>query len=163
MSELRPIRRESLDFVDRAPLRNHARVVVDAAAADVWPAIADAPRWAEWFDGVTEACWTSESRHGVGATRRVRVSGLTADEVVLAADAEQRFAFAVTACDQKALAAMVEVVTLTPLGERTSVDYVQALELAGPARLLGPLVRRRFAQGLRRGLAGLGAAVAHPR
>lgn len=149
------LRPEDLDFVGRAPIRNEASIVIDAPPSAIWPAISEAPLWAEWFEGVSEARWVSEAPHGVGSVRHLCVEGLDVDEQVIVHEPESRFAFTVTSASRGGFAAMVEVVSLDAADGRTEVVYRQAIELAGLARLFTPLVRRRFAKGLEVGLAGL--------
>jgi uncharacterized protein YndB with AHSA1/START domain len=154
------LRSEDLSFVERAPVVVRAEVTVPAAPAEVWPALADAPAWVQWFAGMEDARWTSPPPYGVGSTRSVRVMGLAADETILAFDPAKRFAFRVDAANVPALAALVEEVTLEPAGAGTRVVYRQALEPKPWLRLLAPLLRRQMQRGLQRGLDGLAPWVA---
>ena len=122
----------------------------------MWPAFADATAWTEWFAGMKDAHYTSPEPHGVGSTRSVRVLGLEADETILAFDVGKRFAFRVDSANLPVLRALVEVVTLEPVGAATRVVYRQALEPKPWLRLLMPLLRGQMERGLRRGLDGLG-------
>ena len=150
------LRREDLSFVDRAPVVVRAETVVPASPEAVWPAFADARAWTEWFAGMKDAHYTSPEPHGVGSTRTVHVLGLEADETILAFDAGKRFAFRVDSANLPVLRALVEVVTLEPVGSTTRVVYRQALEPKPWLRLLMPLLRGQMERGLRRGLDGLG-------
>lgn len=155
------VRREDPSFVDRAPILVTEEVTIDAPPAAVWPALADAEAWTEWFTGMREARYTSPEPHGVGSTRQVAVKSLRVDEEILAFDPAERFAFCVTAANVAMLAAMVEVVTLDAAdGDRTRVVYRQAVELNPWFRPLTPLIRRQLQAGLRSGLPGLSRWVA---
>jgi len=150
-----PLRSEDLSFVERAPVVVRAEVSVPASPAAVWPAFADAPAWVDWFTGMKDAHYTSPAPYGVGSTRSVRVMGLEADETILAFDPAERFAFRVDSANAPMLRALVEVVTLEPVGASTRVVYRQALEPKPWLRPLLPLLRRQMERGLRRGLDGL--------
>jgi uncharacterized protein YndB with AHSA1/START domain len=149
------LRREDLSFVEHAPIVLSQEVVVAAPPSRVWPALADATAWNDWFADTKDAHYTSAEPHGVGSTRHLQVKSLKVDEEVLAFDPDERFAFCVTGASVPILAAMVEVITLEPSGDGTRVVYRQALELKPWARLLAPLLRRQLTAGLRDGLAGL--------
>jgi len=154
------LRSEDLSFVERAPVVVRAETSVPAAPAEVWPALADAPAWVDWFSGMKDARYTSAAPYGVGSTRTVRVLGLEADETILAFDVGQRFAFRVDSANLPLLDALVEVVTLEPAGAGTRVVYRQALAPKAWLRPLVPLLRRQMQRGLERGLAGLAPWVA---
>jgi uncharacterized protein YndB with AHSA1/START domain len=149
------LRREGVDFVERAPLLIEASVDIAAPPSAVWPAIGDAEAWPEWFGGMKVARYTSPRPHGVGSTRHVRVKGMRADEEILAFDPEQRYAFCVLGLNMGGIAAMVEVVTLEARDGGTRVTYQQALELSKWMQPLAPLLRMQLAGALRKGLAGL--------
>jgi uncharacterized protein YndB with AHSA1/START domain len=153
-------RSEDLSFVDRAPVVARAETTVPAAPAAIWPAFADARAWVEWFTGVKDAHYTSPPPYGLGSTRFVHVLGLKVDETILAFDPAERFAFRVDAGNLPVLEALVEVVTLEPVGAGTRVVYRQAFEPKWWLRPLVPLLRRQMEAGLRRGLEGLAPWVA---
>ena len=149
------LREEPIEFVDRAPIVVRAEVTVRATPEKVWPALADAAVWPQWFKGLRVARYTSPPPFGVGTKRHVEVQGFKVDETILAFDVAKRYAFRVDSGNLPLLAAMVEVVTLEPQDGATRVVYRQALE---PRWWLGPvagLFRRQMERGLRDGLAGL--------
>ncbi len=137
-----------------------AETSVPASPEAVWPAFADASAWPSWFSGMKDAHYTSPAPHGVGSTRYVDVQGLRADETILAFDVGRRFAFRVDSANVPVLRALVEVITLEPVGAATRVVYRQALEPKPWLRPLLPLLRRQMGRGLRRGLDGLASWVA---
>lgn len=151
-SELRP---EDLSFLDSAPLAATVELAIAAGPETIWPAIADAALWTEWFPGIKEARYTSAQPHGEGSIRFVSVGPLKANEVVLAFEPLRRFAFRVTDANLPGFSAIVEEITLEPKGSSTVVRYRQATELKAPLSLLGPLIRPQLRRTLRKGLAGL--------
>lgn len=153
----RQLRREGLDFVDRAPIRVREQVRIAAPPARVWPAIGDAERWTEWFPGMKVARHTTPEPAAVGTGRHVEVQSLKVDEDLLAFDPPERYAFRVLEANVPALAAMVELVTLEPVDSTTLVVYRQGVELAPWARPLAPVVRRQLASSVRAGLVALDA------
>ena len=155
----RTLRREDLTFVDRAPLLIEQHVDLSTSPDRVWPALAEADAWTEWFAGMKVCRYTSPEPHGVGSTRAVRVKTLDVTEEILAFDEDRRFAFMVVESKTPGVAAMVEVVTLDEVAGGTRVTYRQAVEPAGWLRPLRGLLRRQLSAGLAAGLAGLGAWV----
>jgi uncharacterized protein YndB with AHSA1/START domain len=151
---------EDLAFVGRAPAVMTSDVLIDAAPEAVWPAFADATAWPQWFAGVHEAHFTSPAPHGVGSTRFVHVESFKVNERLLAFDVNRRFAFRVEDANLPMLVAMVEVITLEPVGARTLVVYRQALRPKWWFKPLFPVLRRQMERGLQRGLAGLAPWVA---
>ena len=154
------LRGEDLSFVDRAPLVVRAETSVPASPEAVWPALADAAAWPSWFTGMKDAHYTSPEPHGVGSTRCVHVLSLEADETILAFDVGKRFAFRVDSTNLPLLRALVEIITLEPVGSGTRVVYRQAIEPKPWLRPLMPLLRGQMERGLRRGLDGLAPWVA---
>jgi carbon monoxide dehydrogenase subunit G len=154
-----PTRAEDLAFVERAPIVVSAEAVVPAPAAEVWPLVADAGAWPTWFQGMTEARYTSPEPISVGSTRAIKVGPLRIDEELLAFDVAERFAFRVTGASLPLFAAMVELITLEPRVEGTAVLYRQALELRGPFRALTPVIRRKFGKDLQTSVARLSERV----
>ncbi|MBI3257694.1 MAG: SRPBCC family protein [Actinobacteria bacterium] len=153
------LRREDLSFVDRAPVVIVAETVVEATPERIWPALAEASAWRQWFAGMRSAHYTSETPHGVGSTRSVNVGGFKADEEVIAFDVDRRFAFVLREANVALFNAMVEEVTLEAVGTRTRVVYRQAVEPKPWLRPFLPILRAQLQRGLRRGLADLGPYV----
>jgi uncharacterized protein YndB with AHSA1/START domain len=136
------LRHEDVGFVDRAPIQVLARRTVDASVAQIWPLVADAAAWPSWFDGMSEAGYTTAEPHGVGSQRQVTVKGLRVTEDIVTYDEPHCFAFVVIEANRPGLAAMVEVVTVQPSASGAEVTYRQAIELASWLRPMAPLVRR---------------------
>lgn len=157
------LRAEDLSFVERAPIVLCEEATLDAPADLVWPALAEATVWTEWFPGMKEARFTSGAPYGVGSTRVVQVGTLKVNEEVLAFDENERFAFRVCDANLPMIAAMVEVVTLAAVGDKTLVTYVQAVELHWWAKPLTPVLRSQLGKSLQQGLVGLADWVSRSR
>jgi uncharacterized protein YndB with AHSA1/START domain len=142
------MRSEDLGFVDRAPVVISEQVVVEASASAIWPALADAEAWTDWF-GCKAARYTSPEPIGVGSTRFVHVEQYKVNEEILAYDENERFAFRVCDANLPLLSALVEVITLDESDGTTTVTYIQALE---PKLWMKPLTGV-FAKRMRKGLA----------
>jgi uncharacterized protein YndB with AHSA1/START domain len=149
------LRREGIDFLDRAPIRVREEVRIAASPAEVWAAVADASLWAEWFPGMTVARSTTPEPVGVGSERYVEVQVLKANEELLAYDVDERYGFRIIDANLPVLAAFVELLELEAHDRTTLVVYRQGAELVAWARPLAPVARRQFAATVRKGLAGL--------
>jgi uncharacterized protein YndB with AHSA1/START domain len=155
------LRREGLSFLDSAPVVVEAEVEIEATPDRIWPLIADAEAWAHWFPGVSRSLYTSAPPHRVGSTRFVQVNGLKVNEEVIAFEPGHRFAFCVTDANVPAFAALVEQVTLEPVGDaETRVRYRQALALRRPVRPAGRALAPMLRSALGRGLRGLRKQIA---
>lgn len=154
------LRPEDVSFVDRAPLRVREEVIVSARPDAVWPALAEADAWPQWFAGVKAVRYTSAAPHGVGSTRSVHVGPARFDEEIMAFDPAQHFAFRVMTSNVPVFRAMVEVITLEPVGDQTRVVYRQALEPRIGFRPITAVLRTQFGRALRKGLRGLAPWVA---
>jgi hypothetical protein len=150
------LRREDVGFIDRAPIRVHASLVMGSAPDQVWPFVADASAWTSWFDGMTEAAYISDPPHGVGSRRQVVVKGLRVTEDIVEFDEPHRFAFVVIEANRPGMVAMVELVTLDATANGTTVTYQQAIELAWWLRPLAPVVRKALTRAVTTSLAELG-------
>jgi uncharacterized protein YndB with AHSA1/START domain len=125
-----------LAFADTAPWRFDFQATIAAAPARVWPAWTDNRGWETWFQRCKACTTTSASAEGVGATRQIKVNGLTADEEFIAWEPERLWAFTVTAIKPSFATSMVERVSFTDLGDRTRIDYRIAV---APRRWAKPL------------------------
>ncbi len=151
----KPLRQADLSFADTAPLRIEATRHIDAPPGAIWPAVADAETWTEWFPDLRVARYTTPPPYGVGTGRHVEVGPLKVEEVLLAFDPEERYAFCVTEINLPGVATLVERVTLSPRETGTDVTYVQALALKPWMKPMLPVLRKQLAKALKDGLAGL--------
>jgi hypothetical protein len=106
-------------------------VEIAAAPADIWAVLVDHESWPEWFDVIKEVTVTGPAS-GVGAKRRVRLSGLELDEEFVAWDVDERFAFGAVAASVGLFTSISERVTIDDLGDdRSMVTYTQASKCHG--------------------------------
>jgi uncharacterized protein YndB with AHSA1/START domain len=135
---MKPLVRQDLGWIDRAPVHIEARRSTSAPPEAVFAVLADHERWPEWFVGVKRVTVLGPAE-GVGARRRVEVPGLVVDEEFIAWDEGRRWSFTGTAARPTALRSLVEVCQLVPRPDGgTDVSYAMHLD-ASP--LLRPLVR----------------------
>ncbi len=138
---------QDLAFADTAPWKFDFEAVISAAPAKVWSAWTDNPSWAVWFKNCKSCVTTSPTAEGVGATRTIKVNGLTAEEVFIAWEPEQLWAFTVTAIKPSFAKSMVERVRFTDVGnDRTRINYRIAIEPRGWAKPLRPIVATQGAK-----------------
>lgn len=143
------------DFYDTASVKYTATRRIDASPDEVFAALADTPRWSEWFPMISAAEWQSPEPHGVGSRRRVKVGGGWINEEFIVWEPGRRWGFRALSLPIPAVRALAELVELTPDGDGTSVTYgiyVEPLPLMGP---FSRLVRGGVEKGVGDGLKGL--------
>ena len=87
---------QDLAWADRAPLVVESTAAVAGTPQEVWDAILDYPRWAEWFPRIARCRSTSDPAYGLGSTRDVTLKGGggTVSERFIAWDEPEVWAFA---------------------------------------------------------------------
>jgi len=148
------LRAEGMDFLEAAPLRVVVEARIAAPPAAVWPWIAEAATWHEWFPGVTHAEYPAATPpYGVGTGRRALVSGTRYEEVICAWEAERLLAYTITEMSLPLARAQVEATELFAEADTTRARWTLAAEprtafkLAAPAlpAILGRLWKRAAA------------------
>ncbi len=140
MIALRP---ETLDFIERAPLRVSESITLGAPPLRVFAVFADAPSWPRWFPLMHRASWASPEIERVGAVREVALHGLGVyRERFIAWDPGARFAFTMTETSSPLAAAIVEDFQMTPVrdGEATRLSWTLAAEPTAIGHFAKPLV-----------------------
>lgn len=133
---------QDADFVDHAPIRIEAEIVVDVEPEALWAVLADDEAWPEWFGSPLTKVERTSPEQGIGATRRVTLGqgpvALTIDEEFNLWAPPHRWGF--TAVGGPAMfRALSERCTIhVEAPGRTRVTYRMAIE---PHRLSRPLVR----------------------
>lgn len=127
-------------WIESAPSRCSASLDIAASPADIWAVLAEHESWPDWF-GVVKEVTVTGAASGVGARRRVRLSGLELDEEFVAWDVGERYAFAVVAASRGMFTSISERIIIDDLGSGHSrVTYTQAFApkwwFALPFRLL---------------------------
>lgn len=144
-------RPETLTFVERAPFRFVNEGVMPVSADRLFAALADTPSWPRWFVDMLEAHWTSNSPHGVGSTRTVRLKPMSVDETILVYEPGKRFSFRIDRMGLPLVRAMVEDYVIEPLGPSSShLHVVAAYEPALLAKALHPIIRAVLGSQFRR-------------
>lgn len=149
------LRKESLGFVDRAPVVHVAEAVVGTPRRAVFAAIAEPRGWKHWFPGVREASYTTPPPFGVGTIREANVRGTRWVEELIAWDDPKQWAWTVLRTSVPFARAQVESFELTEAPEGTCVRWTLALEPRLLAYLGGPLTGRMTRRLLRRAMKNL--------
>jgi uncharacterized protein YndB with AHSA1/START domain len=130
---------ETIDWIERAPIRVEARAESTASPDKVFAVLADHERWPEWFPRVKKVTVLGRAE-GVGARRRVALPGMTVDEEFIAWDPGARWSFTGYDARPRFTRSLVEDCVLTPLPDGgTAISYTMYLD---PAGLAGFLVKR---------------------
>lgn len=126
-----------LEFIDQAPARFEAEVVVRASPAEIFDVFEDADAWPRWALPIRHVEWTSPRPYGVGTTRTVTMIGGVGKEVFIAWDRGRHMAFRFTETTMPHTAAFAEDYRVEDLGDgRARVRWVMAMEPTGPSRTM---------------------------
>ena len=157
-SKCRPV---GLDFIEGAPWRFENTVDLEATPEAVFDILADGESWPQWFDGIKRVAWTSPEPKGVGTTRTVTLTTMTAHEHFLAWERGRRFAFRFDGLSRPLWRAGIEDYRLEAReGNRTRFFYGVYLEPSLVLRLVSPIARARFTSMFREATEGLQTYVA---
>jgi len=119
---------QTLEWIDRAPMKVEARAESHAAPDAVFRVLADHERWPEWFPSVRSVTVIGAAE-GVGARRRVVVPGMSVDEEFIAWEPGKRWAFTGISARPRFTRALVEDCVLTPLDSGgTAITYTMYLD-----------------------------------
>lgn len=151
-------------FLDGSPKTGAPKTVVvkqhiAAPIQRVWDVIADNDTWTEWFPAMTECTTTSDPATGVGATRRVIVGALEADEIFVTWDEPHQWAFIITRTNIPMATKFLEQLELAEDSTGTMVTYTGAFTPHLVTKLSYPLVKRGIKKSWTEGLQGLAAHV----
>jgi hypothetical protein len=132
--------KQTLDWIERAPLRVEARAESAASSDKVFAVLADHERWPEWFPSVRKVSVLGPSE-GVGARRRVIIPpGMTIDEEFIAWDPGARWAFTAYESRPRFTRSLVEDCILTPTPDGgTAISYTMYMDPVGP---MGFVIKR---------------------
>lgn len=150
------LRSESLSFVESAPDYFLVEGELDAPPERVFAVFADVASWATWFDDMKKGEWTGNQQGGVGATRKMTLGLVAADETILAWDPGKRFAFRIDTLTLPLVRAMVEDYQLEARPNNKSyLRWKAVYEPTLLTRILHPIVRMIFGRQFQRTLVGL--------
>ena len=133
------MRRETLKFVEHAPVVRATAAEIAVPRERVFEALADAPGWVGWFPNVRSAEYTSQAPHGKGAIRLAEVAGTTWEEEVIVWDVGRRYGWTVLHTSVPLATAQVELFELTDTERGTAIRWTLAIEPRLIARLGAPL------------------------
>jgi hypothetical protein len=150
------MRKESLPFIERAPVVHVAEAEVAAPRPAVFAAFADPCGWKHWFPSVREAAYTTAPPYGVGTIREADVGGTRWVEEMIAWDEHTRWAWTVVRASVPFATAQVESFELADGGTGTRVRWTLALEPRLVARLGAPFFGRTIGRLLHRAMDDLG-------
>jgi hypothetical protein len=91
------IEQKNLDWIERAPVSFSGSATTTASPEAVFAILADHEHWPEWFPVLTKEEVVGPRPEGIGTRRLATIPGGKVEEVIIAWDPGQRFAFAVTA------------------------------------------------------------------
>jgi uncharacterized protein YndB with AHSA1/START domain len=128
---------QTIDWIERAPVRVEAHAESAASPDKVFAVLADHERWPEWFPMVRKVTALGPSE-GVGARRRVVVvPGMTFDEEFIVWEPGARWTFTVYDARPRFTRSLVEDCILTPLADGgTAISYTMYLDPVGIAGFL---------------------------
>jgi len=102
------LRRETLDFLTRAPKRWAFEAWIPAPVEVVFDAISADPSTWRWFPGFSSGRYESAPPYGVGTIRRIRVRAGVYRETIIAWDRPTRWAYRVDTTSAPIAKALVE-------------------------------------------------------
>jgi len=128
----------TIEWIDIAPIRIAARAESDAPPGDVFAVLADHNRWPEWFPAVRKVMVLGAAA-GVGARRRVAITGATVDEEFIVWEPGVRWSFTGVAARPRFTKSLIEDCVLDELESGgTAITYTMYLD---PPTATRPLVK----------------------
>lgn len=155
-----PLKKSTLSFPDRAPIKVRVDVKVKATPRQVWDVLMDQPGWVEWYHGMVSCVVTSppEKNGRVGFTRKVSVSGMVAEEEFIALVPEKIWAFSVFEMNSPLGTKWVERIVLEPETDGgTRIVWEAGIEPRLLGRLFKSLVVKSMEDAWRNSLEGIDA------
>jgi carbon monoxide dehydrogenase subunit G len=141
--EMRPV---GIEFVQRAPAVYAMEAEVAAERRHVWQAVVDPTTWSQWFPGVKQASYDGPGPYGVGTVRHALVGRQRFDEVIVAWDEPQRWAYHITRATAPLATAQLECTELLESPRGTRVRWTIACEPRLLFRLARPFLPRTLAR-----------------
>ena len=130
-------------------------ITIGRPIEDVFAVLTDVEKTEQWFPAKVKEWWTSEPPHGLGSTRRARVTigWFTSenDAVATVYEPPRRAGMKGTSPNARFEA----MLTFEPVPGGTQVDAAIELSLRGPARLFGGMFARWYGTSWERGLVRL--------
>jgi hypothetical protein len=133
------MRRETLRFVEHAPVVRATAAELVAPRPRVFQALVDTPGWVQWFPNVRAAAYTTPAPHGKGSIRLSEIAGTQWEEEVIVRDEDRRWGWTVLRASVPLANAQVELFELTDTERGTAVRWTLAMEPRLIARIGAPL------------------------
>jgi uncharacterized protein YndB with AHSA1/START domain len=131
--------KQTIEWIERAPMRIEARANSTAPPDKVFAVLADHERWPEWFPSVRKVTVLGPGA-GVGARRRVTIPGSRVDEEFIMWTPGERWSFTAYDARPRFTRSLVEDCILTPLPDGgTAISYTMYLD---PVGITGWLMKR---------------------
>jgi hypothetical protein len=158
------VKKSTLYYPDRAPIRVQLEVVLKSSPDDVWKTFVDCRTWSKWYPDLV-SCFEStpltkvadnNPSYPLGSTRRVDIAGVVFDEEIIAYDGDGEtkvWAFSVYQTSKKVLTCCVERVVFEPLYDDdgpnktvvgTRIRYAAGLDLVWYLFFLKPVFERNM-------------------
>jgi hypothetical protein len=143
-------------FFDTAPMLFKNAVELALRPADVFAIFEDGESWPRWFHGIRKVVWTSNKPYGVGTTRTVWLTGVSADEHFFRWEQDRRLSFYLTGQSMPLAHALAEDYLLEEVApSKTRFTYSGAIEPRLALRMGGPIARTYFGSMFRNACEGL--------
>jgi uncharacterized protein YndB with AHSA1/START domain len=154
---MKTLEQKDLDWIERAPVSFSGSATTTASPEAVFAILADHEHWPEWFPVLKKEEVLGPRREGVGTRRLATIPGGKVQEIIIAWDPGQRFAFAVTAVSPGIVRALLEDCRIEPAHSGTHVTYTMYLEPVSVFRPLMGLMKGPMAKQLDKGMRALAA------
>lgn len=154
-----PLRSVGLDFLETAEKRYVMECTLAAPRSAVWEAYTDPETWRHWFPGVEAAHYRGPAPYGVGTVREATVSGHRYEEVMVAWEEGERWAYVIVGASVPIAHAQLECTDFEDCGEGTRVRWTLAVDRRLLLRLLAPLFQRHLQRLFERAMGNLEARI----
>lgn len=134
-----------IEFLEKAPVKFVNEVELAASPDQVFAIFENAEAWPHWYKEIVKVEWHSLKPYGVGTTRTVKLTTITAKEYFLVWEQNKRFAFYFTEMSMPLVKALLEEYRLEDLGDhRSKFIYTVCLEPRIWLRLGGPWILKVY-------------------
>lgn len=147
---------QGLAFLETPPASMDFEETMDCSADELFLALADADKLADWLDDFVGVAWLTEPPRGVGSRREVRLKTLTVREHFIVWEPGKRFAFTMEAISLPVVNAMGEDMRIEAIDDgHCRLTWRVAYDPVFVARIIHPLLRWNFGRLFRKSLANL--------
>jgi uncharacterized protein YndB with AHSA1/START domain len=151
------LEQKDLDWIERAPVSFSGSATTTASPEAVFAILADHERWPEWFPVIKKTVVLGSAREGVGMRRLTTIPGGKVEELIIAWDPGERWAFTGTAVSPGVLHALVEDCRIERARSGTRVTYTIYLDPVAPLRPIMKLMKGLIGKQLDKGMRALTA------